>query len=1254
MPLAPEPTQAARHLPMSPGRAHSGGLVCVPEPGANDAGVERAARLGRSRPKSRDFRLSIATASAVLVVLMAASAVLPSVGSGLAGAPPPTVVSNLSSTSAASSPASEAASSRAASGPAGGSPHPGTLDVYEVAPGGATTLDPAQASDTFSEEPILNTYETLVQYDGNSTSTFVPALATCVPGSSQCASEYGYSLINDSNTGQPEYWTFVLDSAARFYDPNTGTGWPVYPSDVMFSLARAMAFSEVPAVGVSDGWVQAQALLPPGNPAWDNGLHFPYNTTPENILGSMFVNDSTYCPATAMSAANGCITFNATGSGTAWPFFLQLMATVLGAGIVPCGWFTSEGAGVPGFYGSSNANGDGPCLLPGNATSTSDASYRTWLAGQSPTSWDAYEELGYNWPAAQPNVQWNAVGSGPYYLASVSTAVGYELQSNPDYAQPTGCAGQVGCMPAPNAYEPTVMVYWEPDDTAGLQEYIAGQADLAEIETTNTAQLLELVAQGKAYYTSFPTLSTFFMPFTLDFSAANESLVDPTTGQINIPEDFFSADTVRELLANSWPYATIQNTISTVDGVEYGLNYGGAIPQGLGNYYPSNISWPSGDPVTNSSIPGSAGWWWAQGTDPASPYYDAQLAGCTRSSPCRFPVIGIVGMPPLDAMIALFDNEIVSVTGGALQPYTFDLSFTELAAQFGYPAGSSPCPLYNFGFAPNYPDPSDYAGALYAPEGTFPAPDAVSSQLGLTAYNSSSCQPADTGYGSWSSLTYWANMGPIPNDCQGAAYDTASAWMAVAATLPYASTQRVLEYNLIEHIMNELALYIYWQQIVGVASAASWISQASINTNPMIGGAGDMLWYNIRYSVPPQTLTFTESGLPAGTSWSVMLTAGSQSATSTGTSIAFSLAPGAYSYQIGMVAGYAASPASGSALLANASGRVTISFSARPGPVFPVQVVEGGLVWGTPYTVVINDYGSVREINGLANFELPNGSYTYFVLYIGPYAQSSNVTGTLVIDGAQPYLINLFFTGTFGVCGCEPTYPVTIQLNGTPAGTAWTGYLSGYDGLTYANSTTAGSAAFWEQNGTTSYLVSAGLAYQSASGTVTVNGTAVTQTVSVLPLPSVAVTFLETGLPQGTTWSVSLNGVNSSSSASSITFTAPNGTYQFSPYARGYVATPSNGLFVIVGRPSSQSVAFSPASLPSAGSPSWTYLGPLAYVIIGALAVVAAAAVAVLRGGRSTAPPARPRREPGDASPGEGPRDEAAGPSTRSDPVPRT
>ena len=404
------------------------------------------------------------------------------------------------------------------------SPHPGVLEVYDVYPDGATTEDPAVAYDTVSYEPLLNVLETLVAYNGSSSkglgpNAFVPVLATCVPGTAQCTHDYGSTLIANNTHGQPTYFTFVLDPAAQFYDPSTAKSWGVYPTDVMFSIAREMAYSEAIGVGNTPGWLIAQALLPNGSGAYDGGIHAPYNTTPAQIYGSMLINDTNYCPATAITNAHGCITFVADGQGGPWPQFLQQIGDGF-MGILPCGWYTYEGAGVPGWGNISAAGGDGSCLLPNGGSTTQSPSWTSYLAGLNPKSWDNFEEdLGATYPTPAPHVQWNMVGSGPYYaiITPTGSPPGYSLTTNPGYNQPSGCNATSGlatyggyCWPAKNGYQGNVAVYYEPTDTVGIGQYKAHQADFAGILTTDTGELLSLAAQGDLNYYVAHGLSVFF------------------------------------------------------------------------------------------------------------------------------------------------------------------------------------------------------------------------------------------------------------------------------------------------------------------------------------------------------------------------------------------------------------------------------------------------------------------------------------------------------------------------------------------------------------------------------------------------------------------------------------------------------------------------------------------------------------------------------------------------------------------------
>ncbi len=737
------------------------------------------------------------------------------------------------------------------------SPHSGTITAYEVAPAGGTTVDPAISYDTVSAEMVYNVYQTLVTYNGTSTATFIPQLATCVPGTAQCASLYGGNdLIATNASGADVYWTFVLDSNAKFYDPATKASWGVYPSDVVFSFARTLSYADLPGIEATAGWIDSEALLPAGNLSWDvssltgYGIHQPFNNTPYNIFSSMLVNDSAYCPSAAMTQDHGCVTFVANGPGAqngltlpnrTWSNFLQFIADPLGSGIVPAGWFTAQGfgAGLPGWGlpASCPSSGDCPMYLPGNYTSSTASGYWANINSTFPaTKWDSMQELEFNNPNVNGIVRYQMVGSGPYYMVGkFNSAVGYTLAANPAYAQPTGCAGYQWCEPAPGTYAPNIKVYWDDSDTEGIQQYIAGQTDFATILAPETPTMLSLIQQGKIGATTAPTLNIFFYSYAATFDVQAAQAIDPFT--LNVPGTFFASDGVRNFVNLAYPYTTVENTINTVDGIQYGFNYGGAIPQGMGDYYPENISWPNADPTGSASTPGTAAWWWAQINTQGSSVYDSWVAThCSSSTPCEFPIIGELGDPSGDAAIQLWIHEIEAISGGALQPNTFDLSFSQLVTDtLSSTPSQIPLPLYTLGWAPDFPDPTDYMPTLWT-NGSYGLPDATFYTFSQSAYNAGTC-------GNLDNLPYWASVSVIPADCQGVAFMTMDYWMGIAGTTP-AGSQRVLLYNMIEHIGNALSLQQYTLQQNGIGTYAPWINPATLDLNPM--WAGDFLFYFIQ------------------------------------------------------------------------------------------------------------------------------------------------------------------------------------------------------------------------------------------------------------------------------------------------------------------------------------------------------------------------------------------------------------------------
>ncbi len=1135
---------------------------------------------------------------------------------------PPSTAASGSSAQAASGSTTQAAQevASAASTPGSSGPHPGTLQVYEVAPGGATTEDPSVAYDTVSYEPILNVYQTLIAYNGSSTTSYVPEVATCIPGSSQCIQDYGSTLVANNNvTGNPEYYTFVIDSGANFYDPSTGASWGVYPSDVAFSLARTMSFANGPAYGVYNGWILTQAMLPAGNSAWDGGIHAPFNNTPGQILSTMLVNDSAYCPSVAMTQGHGCITLNMGQGGTqVWPFFLQLVADPLGASIEPCGWYTAQSAGVPGFPGTTSANGDGPCLLPGNDTSTSQAGFQAYLSqvNANPTAWDTFQGLAFlgNY-APQPNVQWNLVGSGPYYsAATIDPGVGYVLKANPAYNAPAGCAGQTGCEPEPGQYQGNVNVYWEATDAQGIAEYRAGQADLAGIQLpADISSFNLLVSQGLIDYTNINTISIFFQPINLDFNVTVSNAISGSAGQVNVPGNFFSSDALRQFLIEAVPYDTVNSTLLQLSGgISIGFGYGGAIPKGMNDavsgqsYYGYNISWPNSDPGNTPTVNGTAAWWWAQMNNPASPYYDAQVAACSSGSPCTFPLIGEQGDTFHDAEITYMIGEIEQLSGGALQPYTFDLTFSSLIRDCAAAGpGTNGCPLWNLGWAPDYPDPSDYVTPMYLPDSTYTYANSVAEALSLPAYNLASCPFAATytnPTNAWSALVYYHSLSALSDGCQGVAYNVSTYWYNVGLHTPLGA-YRALIYQMSNQIDYLLGLYVWNFQSVTPASYAPWILGSSLNSNVAIGGGGDNTWYTVAYTSSVATATFTETGLSSGTSWSVNIGGGTYSSTTSSVSVQLSiLTTTSYPYTLNFESGYTISPAAGTVDLSSGDVSVPIVFNAYSNGV-GLSIATTGLVSGTSWTALLltltnssglheapaapsgPGLGAVTTSNQAVTLSVPMGSYSYSLSTAAGYT-GTGTSGSVVVTSSGGSVIVPYrpSSGAF-------TYGIVVNETGLLGG-SWSATVGGA-----TQTTTASSMTFFELNGTYAFSAGAvGYSATPASGTISVVGGAANQSAIVanqtitLSFTGFTASFSASGLaPIGSgPWTVTVNGQaqTTTGASSSIVFPYVNATrtaiYTFvvTP-PTGYTVAPAYGLFNFS---SSGAVSYTLLFTPTTGS----------------------------------------------------------------------
>ncbi len=751
------------------------------------------------------------------------------------------------------------------------SPHPGLIEAFEIAPGGEESLDPAVDYQTTGAEVLMNTYETLVNFAGSSTASFVPVLATCVPGTgalgpNSCQSQFGSWLTANGTAGNGEYWTFPISPTAQFFDPSTGAHWGVYPTDVMFSILRDLLWLETPSQYVYNGWVLGQSLLPyQANSSWDGALHSPWNNTPQNMLSSMLINDSAYCPASAMTQDHGCITFRADGSGQLWPYLLDLLQDPEGGSIVSCGWYTAQGAGIPDFPGTAAANGDGPCWVPSGAgqTTTNSSRWTEYVASIPPNRYDAVIDLGATDPYdPQPNVRWSVVGSGPYFLDFLDNSLGYELAANPYYAQPR-CVWSPGCYPSPGDYVPNVTVFWDPNASTGILEYEAGEADTAAFFQSDTSAILTLAREGRIALESEPELELYTFGYNL---WVNSTLASESSGlPSNVPADFFDDPGLREFLSAAYPYSSSISTLTVAPGIPGGQNVGGVIPEGTGNYYPTNVSWPGynvttgtwSDPSTDPTTVGSAAYWWKQISNPTSPYYDAYVANeCTKANPCTWPWNGYEygGPGNQTSALELWGQEIREISGGNLTPtYWTPVSLLVGPNQDG--PGQSPLTLSTGAWIADYPDPSDFTAPFYEPNGSYSWGDALGQVLlaGPAGPEGSVLSPGPfycsgpqgqlgRNFSSdFAALAYWANGPLVTEACQGTA-DQVMNWALSFAANDSGPAQRALLYNMIEHVANNLALYLDYEQVDGIYTFANWVAGSSVTTNPSQLGQQWYLW----------------------------------------------------------------------------------------------------------------------------------------------------------------------------------------------------------------------------------------------------------------------------------------------------------------------------------------------------------------------------------------------------------------------------
>lgn len=335
-------------------------------------------------------------------------------------------------------------------------------------------------------------------------------------------------------------------------------------------------------------------------------------------------------------------------------------------------------------------------------------------------------------------------------------------------------------------------------------------------------------------------------------------------------------------------------------------------------------------------------------------------------------------------------------------------------------------------------------------------------------------------------------------------------------------------------------------------------------------------------SQPTYKVTFAESGLPNGSTWSVTL-AGSTTS-STNPTIAFDKSNGTFAFQVSTPAGYTAAPALGNVTVNGSALGEAIAMEVLP-PAYPVSFSETGLPLDAGWFVSAFETGAefpvqVFETGSTIEFTLPNGTYNFYVESLTSNYTAEPGYGTVNVSGHAVERAVVF---------APPSgYAVTFTESGLSAGTSWTIQLN-----SSSETSAAPTITFVVPNGTYVFFVTATNYTASPEfGSVKVAGGPMTQPILFSRAPiRYVVTFTETGLASGATWSATLDsralGINEtigSSGPGAIKFDRiENGTYSFSVNASGYPAVPSSGTIVVDGRDVTQAIAFGPPPRPGLG-----------------------------------------------------------------------
>ena len=308
-----------------------------------------------------------------------------------------------------------------------------------------------------------------------------------------------------------------------------------------------------------------------------------------------------------------------------------------------------------------------------------------------------------------------------------------------------------------------------------------------------------------------------------------------------------------------------------------------------------------------------------------------------------------------------------------------------------------------------------------------------------------------------------------------------------------------------------------------------------------ISGAG-VTETTVNFVLVTYGVGFSETGLPAGTNWSLDLNGSVQS--TTGTSLQFIEPNGSYPYKVGYIAGYATTLTIGTQVVSGSNTSLTLPFAQV---TYTIVFSESGLPTSSLWSVHV-DSRVLSTHSTTVSTQLPNGTFDYTIPALAGYVPIAK-NGSVLVSGAGQ---------TVPVPFRLVTYAVTFSESGLPTGhraKSWSVTLGDA-----ANSTKGTSMTFYVGNGTYTYLITGPSGYRVSSvltpqGQVRVNGLGVSTSVVFLKGSTGNLAFHEQGLASGTSWCATVGAPVCSTGTSIIIKDLTPGTYNYSVGSIGNLTT---------------------------------------------------------------------------------------------------